>query len=83
MQDMRHAREKKGEGGMSDFTRAIPGAGCLDLRLTVESGQPRVELVDRVTRIRHVWRPVDHEGLTDLAMDVAAMEQHVRYGGGS
>ena len=41
------------------------------------------ELVDRVTRIRHVWRPVDHEGLTDLAMDVAAMEQHVRYGGGS
>ena len=28
----------------SDFTRTIPGAGCLDLRLTVESGQPRVEL---------------------------------------
>ena len=25
----------------SDFTRTIPGAGCLDLRLTVESGQPR------------------------------------------
>lgn len=68
---------------MTDFTRAIPGAGSLDLHVTVESGQPRVELVDRVTQSRHVWRPVDHEGLTDLAQDVAAMEQHVRYGGGS
>ena len=68
---------------MTDFTRTIPGAGCLDLRLTVESGQPRVELVDRVTHTRHVWRPVDHGSLVDLAMDVAAMEQHVRYGGGS
>ncbi len=65
------------------FTRTIPGAGSLDLRLTVESGQPHVELVDRVTQSRHVWRPVDHEGLTDLAQDVAAMEQHVRYGGGA
>ena len=34
----------RGVVGMSDFTRTIPGAGCLDLRLTVESGQPRVEL---------------------------------------
>ena len=68
---------------MTDFTRTIPGAGALDLRLTVESGQPRVELMDRVTQSRHVWRPVDHEALADLAMDVAAMEQHVRYGGGA
>ena len=68
---------------MSDFTRTIPGAGCLDLRLTMESGQPRVELVDRVTHTRHVWRPVDHGSLVDLAQDVSAMEQHVRYGGGA
>ena len=68
---------------MTDFTRTIPGAGSLDLRLAVESGQPRVELVDRVTHSRHVWRPVDHEGLTDLTTDVTALEQHVRYGGGS
>ena len=26
---------------MTDFTRTIPGDGCLDLSLTVESGQPR------------------------------------------
>lgn len=31
----------RGVGGMTDFTRTIPGDGCLDLRLTVESGQPR------------------------------------------
>ena len=68
---------------MTDFTRTIPGAGCLDLRLTVESGQPRVELVDRGTHTRHVWRPVDHGSLVDLAQDVSAMEQHVRYGGGA
>ena len=37
---------------MTDFTRTIPGAGSLDLRLTVESGQPHVELVDRVTGSR-------------------------------
>lgn len=67
----------------SPFTRTIPGAGSLDLRLTVESGQPRVELVDRTTGSRHVWRPVDHEGLVDLVTDVTALEQHVRYGGGS
>jgi len=65
------------------FTRTIPGAGSLDLRMVVESGQPRVELVDRVTRSRHVWRPVDYGDLVDLAQDVAALEQHVRYGGGS
>lgn len=65
------------------FTRTIPGAGALDLRLTVESGQPRVELVDRVTGSRHVWRPVDYEGLVDLVTDVTALEQHVRFGGGS
>ncbi len=68
---------------MTDFTRTIPGAGCLDLRLTVESGQPRVELVERGTHTRHVGRPVDHGSLVDLAMDVATMEQHVRYGGGA
>lgn len=68
---------------MADFTRTIPGAGSLDLHVTVESGQPRVELVDRVTGSRHVWRPVDYGGLVDLVTDVAAMEQHVRYGGGS
>ena len=73
----------RGVVGMIDFTRTIPGAGCLDLRLTVESGQPRVELVDRVTHTRHVWRPVDHGSLVDLAQDVSAMEQHVRYGGGA
>lgn len=68
---------------MTDFTRTIPGAGSLDLHVAVESGQPRVELVDRTTGSRHVWRPVDHEGLVDLAQDVTALEQHVRYGGGS
>ena len=68
---------------MTDVTRTIPGAGCLDLRLTVESGQPRLELVDRVTHTRHVWRPVDHGSLVDLAQEVSAMEQHVRYGGGA
>jgi hypothetical protein len=51
--------------------------------MVVEDGQPRVELVDRTTGSRHVWRPVDHEGLVDLAQDVTALEQHVRYGGGS
>ena len=65
------------------FTRTIPGAGSLDLRLTVESGQPRVELVDRVTGSRHVWRPVDYGDLVDLVTDVTALEQHVRFGGGS
>jgi hypothetical protein len=65
------------------FSRTIPGAGSLDLHVTVESGQPRVELVDRVTGSRHVWRPVDYGGLVDLVTDVTALEQHVRYGGGS
>jgi hypothetical protein len=65
------------------FSRTIPGAGSLDLHVTVESGQPRVELVDRVTGSRHVWRPAGHAALTDLVTDVTAMEQHVRFGGGS
>ncbi len=68
---------------MADFSRLIPGAGCLDLHVAVESGQPRVELVDRVTGSRHVWHPADHGGLVDLAQDVTAIEQHVRFGGGS
>ena len=68
---------------MTDFTRLIPGAGALDLHVTVETGQPRVELVDRVTHTRHIWRPADHAALTDLITDVTALEQHVRYGGGS
>ena len=68
---------------MTDFTRTIPGAGSLDLRLTVESGQPRVELVDRVTHTRHIWRPVDYGDLVDLVTDVTALEQYVRFGGGS
>ncbi|MDN6794810.1 MAG: hypothetical protein L0L69_07120 [Propionibacterium sp.] len=65
------------------FSRTIPGAGSLDLHVTVESGQPRLELVDRVTHTRHIWHPADHAALTDLAQDVTALEQHVRYGGGS
>ncbi len=47
---------------MTDFTRTIPGAGSLDLRLTVESGQPRVELVDRVTDVTDLEQHVRYGG---------------------